>query len=258
MLLEILGFINLSLTDIIDILLVAFILYFGYRWIKDSSAFNIFIAIVLMVIFKLIVDSLGMKMMSSLMGTVIDVGVLALIIIFQPEIRHFLTRIGARSRLFAIKDKHLADKDITEIVEACMAMSKEKTGALIVFPHTTPMEGVLIDSGDNIDALVHRRLIMNLFFKNSPLHDGAMIISEGRIVSARCTLPMTKRTDIPPHYGTRHKAAIGMSEESDATVLVVSEETGTISIVRDGKINSVQGVNELMNILMNDRRETRK
>ena len=127
-------------------------------------------------------------------------------------------------------------------------MSEDKTGALIVIAHDTPLDEV-INTGDRIDAGVHRRLIMNLFFKNSPLHDGAVVISRGRIVAARCTLPITEKTDIPASFGMRHKAAIGITEESDADVIVVSEETGRISFVKAGKVTPIQNINELKLLL---------
>lgn len=255
MLLQILGFLDFSLTDVLDILLVALFIYFGFHWIKNSSALNIFIAIILLILLRSVVYLLDMKLMSALMGAILDVGVLAVIMIFQPEIRHFLSRIGSRSWLFRIKDKHLAGADVNEIVEACMVMSAQKTGALIVIPHKIPIQNI-VDTGDIIDAAVSRRLLMNLFFKNSPLHDGAVIINKDRIVAARCTLPITSRTDIPPQFGMRHKAAIGMSEESDAEVIVVSEETGDISHIREGKITKVKGKNELKNLLLDDRNKT--
>ena len=127
-------------------------------------------------------------------------------------------------------------------------MSEDKTGALIVITHDTPLDEV-ISSGDRIDAAIHRRLIMNLFFKNSPLHDGAMIISGGRIVAARCTLPITEKTDIPAKFGMRHKAAIGITEESDADAIVVSEETGNISFIRGGEVTPINNINELKLLL---------
>ena len=250
--LEVLGFLHLSLTDALDILLVAFLIYFAFRWIKDSAAMNIFLAILLMLVFRLVVEALNMKMISSLLGTVIDVGVIALIIIFQPEIRHFLIRIGNRTRFFNIKEKQLGDSDIQEIVDACTQMSARKTGALIVIPHKIQIQNV-IETGDTIDALISSRLLMNLFFKNSPLHDGAVVIGKGRIIAARCTLPITSRTDIPASFGMRHRAAVGISEECDAEVIVVSEETGGISYIREGGITPIESKNDLINLLMNVR-----
>lgn len=144
----------------------------------------------------------------------------------------------------------MSNDAVNEVTEACRRMSESKTGALIVIPHSTPLDDI-IETGDRIDAAIHRRLIMNLFFKNSPLHDGAVIISSNHIVAARCTLPITEKTNIPPQYGMRHKAAIGISEETDAEVIVVSEETGGISFVKGGTVTPIGNINELKLMLSN-------
>ncbi len=255
MLLDLFGFLSLSFTDILDIILVALIIYLLFRWIKNSPAMNIFLAIFLIYLFMLIADALHMRLMSKLVSTFVDVGVIALVVIFQPEIRHFLMKFGSEAKghtllakLFGGKDETINSRSINEITEACRTMSHDKTGALIVIPHHVSLESV-IETGDRIDANINRRLIMNLFFKNSPLHDGAVIIAGDKIVAARCTLPITERTDIPAHFGMRHKAAIGITEESDADVIVVSEETGTISFVKEGKITSIGNINELKLLL---------
>ena len=256
MLLEIFGFLSLSAMDILDILMVAAILFVLFRWIRGSSAMNIFVAIILLLIVRVIVGSLGMKLMNSLMNTLFDVGLLALIIIFQPEIRHFLMRLGGSSswwrkvigRLVNSRGSNVAEKAVEEIVEACRVMGEQKTGALIVIPGQDSLQ-YIIETGDRLDAMVSRRLILNLFFKNSPLHDGAMIIRGDRIVAARCTLPITSRTDIPAHFGMRHKAAIGITEESDATVVVVSEETGNISYVKEGNLRTIEDIYDLKLLL---------
>lgn len=256
---------NLSLADILDILMVAIIFYVLFRWIRGSSAMNIFLAILLLFIVRVIVGALNMRLMTSLMKGLFDVGILALLILFQPEIRHFLIKVGGRSgkwrsilnNLLGKKSSSVDDKAIVEIAEACNIMSEEKVGALIVFPGHNSLQQV-IETGDTLDALVSRRLILNLFFKNSPLHDGAMIISEDRIVAARCTLPITDRSDIPAHYGMRHKAAIGITEESDASVIVVSEETGNISYVRGGVIRTLKSSYEIQHLLMSEKDITEK
>ena len=160
------------------------------------------------------------------------------------EIAKRLCESGEALRFYACG----GDGTVNEIAEACRAMSADKTGALIVFPRKDSLD-FIVETGDIVDAKVTRRLIMNIFFKNSPLHDGAMIISADRIVAARCTLPITGRSDIPAHYGMRHKAAIGISEETDADVVVVSEETGGISFVRGGNIKSINNINELKLLL---------
>lgn len=260
MLLDIFGFLRLSLADILDILMVAAIIFLVFRWIKGSSAMNIFVAILMLLILRVVTESLNMRLMSAILKTLLDVGVIALVVIFQPEIRHFLIRIGDRgngislkwrslvNKLLGLKESSIGGETVKEITEACNAMSKDKTGALIVLPRTNPLQQI-VETGDSIDASVSRRLIMNIFFKNSPLHDGAMVISGDRIVAARCTLPITQRTDIPPSFGMRHKAAIGISEESDASVIVVSEETGRISFVEHGIIKEVKQINELTLLL---------
>ena len=252
------SFLNMSPVDVLDILLVAFFIFLVFRWMKNSSALNIFLAILLILFLRLVVVAFDMKLMSALMGTILDVGVIALIIIFQPEIRHFLMRIGSgnfMARFFAGRDKAMDSTVVNEIVGACEAMSEQKTGALIVIPHKTSLQ-YIVETGDVIDAKVSSRLLMNLFFKNSPLHDGALIIQNGRVVAARCTLPITGRTDIPPRFGMRHKAAIGITEESDASVIVVSEETGGISYIKDGKVESIKTTNDLKNILLSNGHET--
>ena len=259
MTLSLLGFLGMSLIDVLDILLVALIIFVVFRWIRNSTALNIFLAIIAIYVMVVIVDALGMKLMSALLGTFVDVGVVALIVIFQPEIRHFLFRIGSEMKLSSkgrellgrILGTHAPKMDsaaIDEVAEACRAMSAEKTGALMVFPHGDSLD-YIVGTGDKIDAAISRRLIMNLSFKTSPLHDGAMIIRGGRILAARCTLPITDRSDIPASFGMRHKAAIGISEQTDADVIVVSEETGNVSFVRQGELRHISNMNELKLLL---------
>ena len=260
MLLEIFGFLQLSLTDILDILLLAIIIYVAFRWIRGTSAMSIFIAIISLYVIRVLVSAFNMRLMNALMETVLDVGVIALIVIFQPEIRKFLIRLGNRY-MSSTKGKQILEKVLgksntktvgndmaNEITEACRRMSESKTGALIVIAHTTPLDDV-ISTGDNIDASIHRRLLMNLFFKNSPLHDGAVVISGDRIIAARCTLPITERTDLPASYGMRHKAAIGITEDTDADAITVSEETGNISFIKGGQVTPINNINELKLLL---------
>ena len=260
MYLAIFGFLQMSFADILDILLLALLIFILFKWIRGSSAMSIFISIISLYFIRILVSAFNMKFMTTLLDTILDVGVIALIVIFQPEIRKFLIRLGnqymssARGR--KIIDRILGKRSDTinsattanELAEACARMSETKTGALIVIAHNTPL-GEIISTGDEIDASIHRRLIMNLFFKNSPLHDGAMIIANGRIAAARCTLPITQKTNIPANFGMRHKAAIGITEESDADVVVVSEETGNISFVKGGVVTKIQNINELKLLL---------
>lgn len=259
MILALFGFLEMSIADILDILLLGLIIFFAFKWLRGSSAISIFAAIVSLYLIRVLVSAFNMRLMTALMETVLDVGVLALIVIFQPEIRKFLISLGNRymnnaqgraliNRILGKSRGGAASETVNELTEACRRMSEEKTGALIVIARKTPLDDIT-STGDRIDASVHRRLIVNLFFKNSPLHDGAMIISGNRIAAARCTLPITERTDIPANYGMRHKAAIGITEVSDADVIVVSEETSNISFVKGGSVTLIQNINELKLLL---------
>lgn len=259
-LLAIFGFLQVSIADILDILLLGLIIFLAFKWLRGSSAMSIFVAIASLYLIRVLVSAFNMRLMTVMMDTILDVGVLALIVIFQPEIRKFLIRLGNRymnsARSRAIIDKILGRQGVNmvgsevvnELAEACRRMSEDKTGALIVIAHKIPLDEI-ISTGDRIDAAIHRRLIANLFFKNSPLHDGALIISGGRITAARCTLPVTEKKDIPANFGMRHKAAIGITEESDADVIVVSEETGKVSFVKSGTVTPIQNINELKLLL---------
>ena len=224
---------------------------------------SIFVAIVSLYLIRVLVSAFNMRLMTAIMDMVLDVGMLALIVIFQPEIRKFLIKLGnrymnsnqGRAIINRIMGKNTQGtigntEAVNEITEACRRMSEDKTGALIVIAQKNPLEEI-ISTGDKIDAAIHRRLIMNLFFKNSPLHDGALVIAGNRIVAVRCTLPITENKNLPANYGMRHKAAIGITEESDANVIVVSEETGNISFVTGGIVTPIQNINELK-LLLNE------
>ena len=256
MLLAAFDFLQMKVADILDILLLGIIIFLLFKWLRGTSAMSIFVAIVSLYMIRVIVGAFDMRLMSAIMDMILDVGVLAIIVIFQPEIRKFLIRLGNRYMNNA-KGRAIIDKltgkekkqvtvseEVNDLTEACRRMSEDKTGALIVIAHKNTLDDI-ISTGDRIDAGIHRRLIMNLFFKNSPLHDGAVVISGDRIVAARCTLPITERTNLPANYGMRHKAAIGITEESDADVVVVSEETGRISFVKGGKVTPINNINEL-------------
>ena len=258
--LGIFGFLSFGWADILDILMVAIIIFLLFRSLRgDSTVLNIVLVLVFLLVLQAVVTALGMRMMTALLSALLDVGVLAVLILFQPEIRHMLNRVAVQSgiarrsgqlfnRLLGIKEEKMGSHSAEELGEAVRAMSAEKTGALIVLQHKSSMEEYM-DTGDRFEADINRRLIMNIFFKNSPLHDGAMIIVGDHIAAARCQLPMTNRTDIPAHYGMRHRAAIGLSEDTDADIIVVSEETGNVSFVRGGEIHTVQDMKELRQLL---------
>lgn len=234
-------FIEFGIKDFIDILLVAYLLYHVYKLMKESGSINIFIGVlVFLSIWVLVSQVLEMRLLGSIFNMLQSVGVLALIILFQEEIRRFLLSLGTHQqtrkllKFFGTKKETVVKTDILPIVMACQNMSKQKVGALIVIEQELPLNDV-IRTGDTIHANINQRLIENIFFKNSPLHDGAMIIRRNHIEAAGCILPVSHDLSIPRHLGLRHRAAMGISQSSDAVVIIVSEETGSISTARDGK-----------------------
>lgn len=234
------GFVPFTFIDLVDIFLVATVMYWIYRTTKGTNAPYILTGIVVIYFVWVVVRTLNMELLSSILGQIISVGVIALVIIFQPEIRRFLQMIGMRqkslgfiSRIFSIGED-VAMTHTAPIVTACCEMAETKTGALIVIGQQSDLK-LITEGGIAIDAKVSTSLLKNIFFKNAPLHDGAVVIEGDRVVAAKCILPVTQ-TDVPKHYGTRHRAAIGLSEISDAIVVVVSEETGAISIAQGGNI----------------------
>lgn len=255
------GFLEIRWLDILDVLVVAFLLYKVYELLKGSAAMSIFIGIVgIYALWWLCTRILDMKLLGSILEQFIGVGVLALIIVFQPEIRRFLIMFGSNTfvgknpiteKFFKWQPQHSSAKDITPIVKACSTMAKSKTGAIIVIERNTDLK-FYADTGDMVDAEVSKRLIENIFFKNSPLHDGAIIISNNKIRAARCVLPVTDNSDLPANYGMRHRASIGISEQSDAIAIIVSEETGQISLAIDGKISSNLSADDLEKILIKE------
>jgi uncharacterized protein (TIGR00159 family) len=250
---------SFSFTSLLDILLLS-VLFLGiYQFLHDRRAANLLAGLLVLFIAWAIVSFLDMNATAYLLDRVFDVGIIALIVIFRDEIRTVLEKVGDRPwrglrRLGDDKNVEETFALISAVCDAVGDMRKvdpktgESTGALIVLARKTPLDDIT-STGDMIDASVHRRLIVNLFFKNSPLHDGAVVISGNRIAAARCTLPITERTDIPATYGMRHKAAIGITEASDADVIVVSEETGKISFVKGGAVTLIQNINELKLLL---------
>ncbi len=239
-------FIQIKALDIVDILLVALLMYQLYRLIRKTNALSIFTGILIVYLLWLVVRVLNMELLSLLLGQVIGVGAIALIIVFQPEIRKFLFLLGERyskrrssflGRFFFGKAYEDRTEWLNQLVLACEEMAETYTGALIVIRRSSDMAEFMAQ-GEVIDALVKKDLIENIFFKNSPLHDGAMLIEGDRIKAVRCILPVSERTDIPGYFGTRHRAALGASEISDALVVVVSEERGQISFVQGGEITA--------------------
>ncbi|MCK9305840.1 MAG: diadenylate cyclase CdaA [Bacteroidales bacterium] len=248
-------FFNIELIDVIDITMVAVLIYQTYKLMRGTAALNIFTGILVFYFIWLIVRALKMELVSALLGQVIEVGVIALIVLFQQEIRRFLLKLGtsymdSRNRLrfvsmiLGTKNDKASLILLDEVTNACSRMSENRTGALIVLAKSSSLEFV-IETGDRIDALINRRLIENIFFKNTPLHDGAIVIGKDKIIAARCTLPISENPHIPPSYGMRHRAAVGISEATDSNVIVVSEENGEISFVSNGVIRKMNSINEL-------------
>ncbi len=237
-------FIEINFLDILDILLVALLLYTLYNLLKGTVAINIFFGIVAFYLLWKLVTALDMEMLSEIFGAFISVGFIALIVVFQPEIRKFLLMLGTPG--FIKKKKHRllfwnfeigsnVDIDLDELIEACRHMAETKTGALIIITNKSALEQY-VETGERIDAKVSAALLESIFFKNSPLHDGAVIIRNNKIVAARCILPVSSSKSIPSHFGLRHRSAIGLTEQSDALAIIISEETGNISFSVGGDI----------------------
>lgn len=232
-------FIPFTILDFVDILLVALLMFGIYRMTRGTNAPYIFTGIIVIYVVWVVVRALNMTLLQTILGQIVSVGVIALLIIFQPEIRSFLQVVGMRQRGFTFIN-HIfhngpaPEIDLEPVVTACSEMSLTKTGALIVLAQKSDLRDI-IDSGIKIDAQVSVSLLGNIFFKNAPLHDGAAIVADNRVVAAKCILPVTQ-SNVPKSYGTRHRAAIGITETSDAIAVVVSEETGGISVAYGGKI----------------------
>ncbi|MCI6159930.1 MAG: diadenylate cyclase CdaA [Prevotellaceae bacterium] len=252
---------DFGIKDIVDILFVALILYYIYRLMKESRSLNVFIGIMVFTLTWLFVSRiLEMRLLGSIMDKLVSVGVIALIILFQEEIRKFFYNLGAHQRMqtlvkfFKSSEKKNSGVDreaIMPIVLSCMNMGRHKVGALIVIERSQPLNHI-VETGDVLDANINQRLIENIFFKNSPLHDGAMVISDMRIRAAGCILPVSHTVDIPKELGLRHRAALGISQESDAIAVVVSEETGRISVAMNGEFSLRLSAEQLESILTHE------
>jgi len=250
-------FFEFGIKDIVDIVLVAMMLFYIYRLMKESRSLNVFMGILVFVVLWLLVSQvLEMKLLGSIMDKLVSVGVITLIILFQDDIRKFLYNIGAHQRFRSFRRLFSNDKqtpeqlkqDIMPIVMACMNMSRKKIGALIVLQRATPLDDIMA-TGERIDASINQQLIENIFFKNSPLHDGAMVIADHRICAASCILPVSHDLDIPKELGLRHRAALGITHESDCIAVVVSEETGGISVAIRSKFQLRLSAENLESIL---------
>lgn len=250
---------NLRILDGIDILLVALMMFYLYKLVKGTVAINIFIGIVVIYLIWQLTVLLKMEMLSTILGQFIGVGMFALIVVFQQEIRKFLLLIGStnlrKSGIFKglqfSKKEGVINADVNAILAACENMGATKTGALIVIRRTTSLEFVK-DTGDRMEIEVNRPIIESVFYKNSTLHDGAMIIEDNKITATRVILPVTQERNIPLRFGLRHRAAVGITEKTDALALIVSEETGDISYVKDGEFALFDTIDELREMMSLD------
>lgn len=235
---------GIGIKDIIDILLVAFLMYQTYKLMKGTGTVKIFIGVMTFIIIWFLVEYvLKMELLGSILNRVVSVGAIGLIVIFQNEIRRFLFRIGSGKdikiiekfkKIFLKKENTQNSFPIMPLIMACQKMSKEKTGALIIIERNNKLWD-FIETGETINADINAQLLECLFFKNNPLHDGAVIISEERIFAARCILPISQNLNIPNHFGLRHRAAIGLTERTDAIAIIVSEESGNVTMSFNGK-----------------------
>ena len=249
-----------GIKDILDIIIVASLLYYLYRIMKESGTINIFYGVLAFIMVWLLASEIiGMRLIGTILDKFMSIGLLILVILFQDQIKRFLVELGSQKRWrFLAKlfhhhkaaDEETRNRWVMPVVYACMNMSKTKTGALIVIEQTMSLENYE-KTGDMIDADINSRLIGNIFFKNSPLHDGALIIADNRLMAAGCILPVSHDTAIPRSMGLRHRSGLGISQATDAVAVIVSEETGNISVANRGKITTRLSSAELEQALSN-------
>jgi len=251
---------NFTVLDVIDIILVALLLYYVYKLIKGTVAINIFVGIVIIYLIFLLVDALQMKMLTKILGGFMSVGLIALIVVFQPEIRKFLlmigsTNLGSKSgltkRLNFLRTQAIHETEAETVVAACVKMGSSKTGALIVLERNNNLD-FLLSTGDEMNIKVTQPILESIFFKNSPLHDGAIIIANNVIKATRVILPVNNEKNIPERFGLRHRAAIGITEKTDALAIVVSEETGQISYIKNGEFIMYKNTEKLIEKIKED------
>lgn len=251
------SFLDIRPIDIVDIVLSAYLMFALYKLIKGTLAANIVISILAILVFWVIVRALNMSILSAVMGSFVNIGLLALIVIFQQEIRTFLVMLSTRHSVFRrmglakVIETDEAETEatfMTSICNACENMSHSKTGALIVIGKKVGLKDY-IETGDCVDARFSQQLIETIFFKNTPLHDGAMIVSKNRIIAAGCILPVSTDMSLPKSFGLRHRSAMGVTEVTDAVSVVVSEETGNITVFNRGSFKHVADRGELKELL---------
>lgn len=231
------GFLEFGIKDFIEVFIIAMVLFYLYRWIRGTFAIQAAVGLVFIIIINAVVSALGLSTINFILRRILDVGVLAVFIIFQPEIRKLLYSLGQNTNLDRFFVSSSSESIIDEVIDAARNMSHSKTGALIVFARTSSLQD-LVDVGFKLDARVNSELLQTIFNKHTPLHDGAVVIRNNRIVAASCYLPISQNPNISTVFGTRHRAAVGITETNNVFVLVISEETGRISIARNGSLTS--------------------
>ena len=256
-----LDFLEITFIDIIDIILVTVLLFYLYKLLRGTVAINIFIGIVIIYLIWKFTDVLNMNVLSNLLGKFISVGFFALIVVFQQEIRKFLLLLGSTN--FATKKNilkyfkflnntnEIISLDIKTLILSCEKMSSEKTGAIIVIERENNLE-FLKNTGDKTKIRLTSQILETIFFKNSPLHDGAVIIKDNSVIATRIVLPVSESESIPKNFGLRHKAGIGISEKTDSIVLVISEQTGKVSYIKDGEFENFISFKKLSNQIKKD------
>ncbi len=256
------SFLNLRFLDVVDILLVAIIIYYVYNLIRGTIALNILLGLAIIYVVYLVVKQANMRLLTEILGGFVSVGFIALIVVFQQEIRRFLLLIGRNASIqkdkawwsFLFGRKEIEKNNLARIkpiIDACKSMQKSRTGALLVFAKYFD-EQYYQNSGELVEARISKRLLESIFQKYSPLHDGAVIISENKIRCASCILPLTENDQLPPQFGLRHRAGIGISEMSDAAAVIVSEETGEIAYAKQGRVKMNLSFMELEKLLNKD------
>lgn len=238
------GFLEFGLKDLLETLVIALVLFYLYRWIRGTFAIQAALGLLFVIVINAVVSLLGFSTLNFMLRSVLDVGVLAVFIIFQPEIRKLLYSLGQNTTFDRLMGRTGSENIIEEVIEAVKNMSHTKTGALIVFARTSSLQD-LVDVGVKLDARVNSQLLQTIFQKETPLHDGAVVIRNNRIVAASCYLPISQNPNISSVFGTRHRAAVGISETNNVFVVIVSEETGRISIAKNGALTSGLSIQKL-------------
>ncbi len=252
-------FLEIGILDILDIVLVAIMLYYLYKLVRGSAAINIFIGIVIIYLLGKLTQLLNMEMLSSVLGEFIGVGMIALVVVFQQEIRKFLLMLGSTNitsrslflKSFSFNENQSNSSYINEVIKALKDLSKKRTGALIVFQRNTKLDFVK-DSGDQMDIVINKPIIQSIFFKNSTLHDGAIIVEGDKITATRVILPVSNSREIPLRFGLRHRAAVGITEKTDALAVVVSEENGQVSYLKNGEFSIYESFDDLSKKIKQD------